>query len=113
MLRDRKFADSSLEGNGFEPLVPQRKSRRFPKHSGDRGRLPPGRMSSRPFNSPTLGSADCPILGSGLPGRRTGGGPDPPDHPVGSASSQHAIASASTDRYAPLDSAPNPYSVRG
>jgi len=26
--------------------------------------------------SPTLGSADCPILGSGLPGRRTGGGPD-------------------------------------
>ena len=36
-----------------------------------------------------------------------------PDHPVGSASSQHAIASASTHRYAPLDSAPNPYSVRG
>src|SRR5215831_9076202 len=72
--RNRKFADSPLEGNGFEPLVPQRKSPRFPKHSGHRGRLPPGRTSSRPFTD--LGSADCPILGSGLPGRRTGGGPD-------------------------------------
>jgi hypothetical protein len=26
-LRDRKFADSSVEGNGFEPLVPRRKKK--------------------------------------------------------------------------------------
>src|SRR5215831_16199530 len=33
-LRDRKFADSSLEGDGFELLVPQHESPGFPKHPG-------------------------------------------------------------------------------
>src|SRR5215475_8090542 len=36
-LRDRKFADSSLERDGFEPLVPRQlrhESPRFPKHPG-------------------------------------------------------------------------------
>ena len=31
-LRDRKFADSSLEGNGFELVVPRHESRGFPEH---------------------------------------------------------------------------------
>src|SRR5215813_8310141 len=33
-LRYRKFADSPLEGDGFELVVPQHKSRGFPQHSG-------------------------------------------------------------------------------
>jgi hypothetical protein len=32
--RNRKFVDSLLEGDGFELLVPQHKSRGFPQHSG-------------------------------------------------------------------------------
>jgi len=32
--RDRKFADSPLEGDGFELLVPRHESPRFPKHPG-------------------------------------------------------------------------------
>jgi hypothetical protein len=32
--RDRRFADSPLEGDGFELLVPRHKSRGFPQHSG-------------------------------------------------------------------------------
>src|SRR5262249_32438553 len=30
--RDRKFADSPLEGNGFELVVPRHESRGFPEH---------------------------------------------------------------------------------
>jgi hypothetical protein len=32
--RYRKFADSLLEGDGFELLVPRHESPRFPKHPG-------------------------------------------------------------------------------
>ena len=39
LLRDRKFADSSVEGDGFELLVPRHKSRGFPEHSGHCGVL--------------------------------------------------------------------------
>jgi hypothetical protein len=31
---DREFADSPLEGDGFELLVPRHESPRFPKHPG-------------------------------------------------------------------------------
>ena len=31
-LRNRKFADSPLEGNGFELVVPRHESRGFPEH---------------------------------------------------------------------------------
>jgi len=34
---NRKFVDSPLEGDGFELLVPRRKSRGFPQHSGHGG----------------------------------------------------------------------------
>jgi hypothetical protein len=34
---DREFADSPLEGDGFELLVPRHKSRGFPQHSGHYG----------------------------------------------------------------------------
>src|SRR5262249_60600827 len=36
-LRNRKFEDSLLEGDGFEPLVPLHKSHGFPWHFGDCG----------------------------------------------------------------------------
>jgi hypothetical protein len=36
-LAAQKFADSPLEGDGFELLVPRRKSRGFPQHSGHLG----------------------------------------------------------------------------
>src|SRR6516162_204049 len=35
--RNRWFADSLLEGDGFELLVPRHKSRGFPQHSGHGG----------------------------------------------------------------------------
>jgi hypothetical protein len=37
--RDRKFADSSLEGSGFELLVPGRESPGFPTHSSRSPRI--------------------------------------------------------------------------
>jgi hypothetical protein len=40
MIQEIGFAlDSPLEGDGFELLVPRRKSRGFSKHSGHRGWL--------------------------------------------------------------------------
>jgi hypothetical protein len=36
---DREFADSPLEGDGFELLVPRHEIRGFPRHPGHRGWL--------------------------------------------------------------------------
>src|SRR5215813_6979693 len=71
----RRETDSLLEGNGFEPLVPQRKSPRFPKHSGHRGRLPPGRMSSRPFTDFRERGLPDPRIGLAGPSHRRRPGP--------------------------------------
>src|SRR5215831_16047582 len=79
-----RFApDSPL---GFEPLVPQRKSPRFPKHSGHRGRLPPGRTSSRPFTD---------FRERGLPDPRIGLAGPPHRRRPGPASQELTTATAS------------------
>jgi hypothetical protein len=41
-LRNRWFADSLLEGDGFEPSVPRRKGKVFPRCKCDRDGLNPG-----------------------------------------------------------------------